>query len=113
MALSDLDLKLDQKIDQFTPFGIGNPGPVFASRKVKVVDARLVGAENNHLKLQIRHNTSDIIHNAIGFGMGHLYSQLSPEKPIDIAYNLMINEWDGEERLELRLKDIKLLEKTQ
>jgi single-stranded-DNA-specific exonuclease len=108
LEFGDLTPEFYQKIASLAPFGIGNPQPVFATRRVKVLDARLVGTDNQHLKLRISHQPSATSHQAIGFGLGHLYSQLYPEKPIDIAYNLMINQWNGKKRLELRLKDIKI-----
>ncbi len=108
VELTDLNRALYQKMGQLAPFGVGNRRPVLATRKVKVADARLVGTENQHLKLEIRHQASGIKYQGIGFGLGHLYSQLSPEEPIEIAYNLIINEWNGKRSLELRLKDIKI-----
>jgi len=40
--------------------------------------------------------------------MGKLYRQLSLEKPIDIAYTSSANYWNGQERLQLKVRDIKI-----
>jgi len=104
----DLNFTLYQQIQRLSPFGEGNPQPVFASRQVKVVEAKTVGNGGRHLKLRIISRHSPVTFDAIAFGMASLYSQLSPEKPIDIAYNFQIDEWNGNRKLQLRLKDIKI-----
>ena len=108
LSLEDLSLTLYDQLATLAPFGEGNPQPVFASRKVNIVDAFLVGNGNQHLKLNIKSQTSNVKFDAIAFNMGGLYNQLSPEKPVDIAYNLAADEWNGQRRLELKLKDIKI-----
>lgn len=106
----DLSFNLYQQIQKLAPLGEGNPQPVFASRQVEVVDAQVVGGDGQHLKLRLTSHVSRLTFDAIAFGMASLYSQLSPEKPIDIAYNLQINEWNGQRRLVLRIKDIRPME---
>ena len=120
IKLSDISFKLYKKIKELAPFGIANREPVFATRKVMVRDARLVGRDQKHLKLII--NGSKRSHspgvgfdspgvgqsvNAIAFNMASLYPQLSPDKPIDIAYTIILNEWNSRRNLELKIKDIK------
>ncbi len=108
VKLADLNLALYQKMAQFEPFGMENPQPVLATRGVNLLEARTVGRESQHLKLQVMDEVSGVSFSAIGFGMGQLYSQLSPEKPFKIAYNLLLDEWNGRQGLQLRLKDIKI-----
>lgn len=88
-----------KKLRDFEPFGFGNPEPVFATRGVTISDARLVGANGKHLKLRI--NAID----AIAFGMGHLLGQLQ-DTPVDIAYTISLDTWNGNRRLQLKIKDI-------
>ena len=108
LDLSDLNFSFYQKISQMAPFGEGNPAPVFATRQVKVSNARLVGNDGKHLKLKVISSKSKVSFNAIAFGLGHLFSRLSPDKPVDIAYNLVLDEWNGEKKLQLKIKDIKI-----
>jgi len=107
LPLKDISLELYQEIRKLEPFGLGNPEPIFVSRNVKVAEARTVGFENKHLKLLLTSHFSPITVEAIGFGMGQLFSQLSPEKPIDIAYSLALDQWNGISKIQLKLKDIK------
>lgn len=107
--LADLNLKLYQNLEQIAPFGEGNPTPVFATRGLKIINARIMGKENQHLKLHLTSHLSRISFEAVGFGMGNLYSKLTIGKPIDIAYNLILNEWNGKKSLQLKIKDIKIV----
>jgi single-stranded-DNA-specific exonuclease len=110
--------KIWKAIQDFEPFGFGNSEPVFVTRGVTVSDARLVGADGKHLKLKIRSNDSrnprlssqdsGNLFDAIAFGMGELYSKLRPDKPVDIAYSIDMNVWNGTRKIQLKIKDLKL-----
>jgi len=106
--LSDVSLKLYKKIRELVPFGIGNREPIFATRGVKVRDARVVGRNGKHLSLKFSIINSQFSIKAIAFNMGDLYPKLSSSKPIDIAYNIILNEWNGRRNLELKIKDIRI-----
>ncbi len=100
--------KLWKAIQQLQPFGVGNPEPVLASRRVTIKDIRLVGATKKHLKLVIVDTVNHIQLDAIGFNMAEFYGVATPTTPIDIAYSLDINEWNGNKKLQLKVKDIQL-----
>lgn len=111
LNLEEVGMELYQQIRKLEPFGQDNPQPVFASCQVKIVDARTVGNGHKHLKLRLSAPLSHVAFDAIGFGLGELFSQLSPEKSVDVAYNLSLNEWNGNQKLELKIKDIKTRDK--
>ena len=95
---------------QFEPFGFGNPEPVFAARGVAVTEARLVGADGKHLKLRLQESTIDNRQStidAIAFNFGRLYGTLQRDIPIDIAYTIDMDTWNGRKRLQLKIKDIR------
>jgi single-stranded-DNA-specific exonuclease len=112
-----IDLKIDldlltpaffQELKKLEPFGEGNPQPVFLSSNVKVIHAQTVGSEKQHLKLRLGSLIdSSFTIEAIGFGLGSSFSQLSPEQKIEIVYNLTVNEWNGHQGLQLKIKDLK------
>ncbi len=103
VALSDLNAELEQQLRQFQPCGYGNPTPVLASRGVKVTASRTVGADARHLKLTL--GDGRVTMDAIAFNLGHWIGKL-PNR-VDVAYMLEINEWGGEKRLQLNVKDIR------
>lgn len=102
IELSDISWSLYKRIQEFQPFGIGNFEPVFATRKVKILRVRQMGRTAKHLKLELEGAIE-----AIAFGKGELYNQLSKSKETDIAYSLLANDWGGQERLQLKVKDFK------
>lgn len=107
VTLDDLGIEFLEMLKKFEPFGEGNRAPVFATRGVMIADAKLVGKTSKHLSLMIKDEKSKKTIRAIGFGLGGFYFQLSPGKPVDIAYNLIEDTWNGQGKLQLKLKDIK------
>lgn len=90
-------------LEQLHPFGEGNPVPVFVSQALEVKAKRLVGADGDHLKLVLYDGRQ--IWDAIAFRMGSWYDRLPAQ--VDLAYALEINEWNGRQRLQLNVKDIR------
>jgi len=101
----DIDFSLVKALEALGPFGEGNPVPVFRSRGVKVQEMKTVGKQNKHLK--IKFFKQDVVLDAIGFSMGSFEKKLTYSKNYDIVYNLESNEWNGFERIQLNLIDIK------
>jgi single-stranded-DNA-specific exonuclease len=94
-----------RELERLGPFGAGNPEPTLVIRKLRIVSARVVG--NNHLKLAVRSNGSGML-DAIGFRLGSLESHgLAPTDTVDFAGALEINSWNGTERAQFRLKDLR------
>lgn len=104
-----ISLKLYQEIRKLAPFGPGNPEPVFLTRALAVRSAQTLGRQEQHLKLLLAPENSPLTLEAIGFGMGTLLSTLSPEKKVDLVYNLILDEWQGEKRVKLKIRDILLV----
>jgi len=106
LHFNQLNQGLIDIIQSFQPTGLGNPTPTFATRKVNVLDARVVGRDNSHLKLKLEEG--GVVFDAIAFGLGEYRLRLSPDKKIDIAYTLEENFFNGYKALQLKIKDIKI-----
>lgn len=92
-------------LKQFSPFGPGNPSPVFMSKNVwDVGDATIVG--NNHLKLSLTQEEGGRIFKAIAFGLGEHYDKVSQGISFDICYTIEENHFNGHVNLQLNIKDI-------
>jgi single-stranded-DNA-specific exonuclease len=102
IPLCSITEELWETLKDFEPYGLGNPEPVFATRRVLVSDARRIGKDQKHLKFRIQSPTID----AIGFNMGDLYPLLNTNKSVDIAYTIDMNEWNGNRTIQLKIKDI-------
>lgn len=104
---SDITPKLIRILKQFEPFGPQNMTPIFLSKNVKDTGyAKKLGAEDEHLKLFLKQNTSEGIP-AIGFGLGNKIDLTTNQKPFQAAYCIDENEWNGKVSVQLRLKSIK------
>jgi single-stranded-DNA-specific exonuclease len=110
LSLGDLDWAVQEKLAQLEPCGYANPQPVLASFGLEVIGHRLVGQDGSHLKLTVRdpHATGlagRVTWDAIAFRQGEWSGQLPPR--VDLAYTLEVNEFNGERRLQLNVRDLR------
>lgn len=91
-------------VREFEPFGIGNPEPTFLTEGFEVLESRTVGSEGKHLKLVLRSQDKSVT-DAIWFS----YQKEKPDKGdiVDIVYNLLENTWQGNKKLQLKVKDFR------
>jgi len=94
----DLTERAAEDLARLGPFGAGHPEPVFALRGA-AARARTVGAAGAHLKLALGRL------DAIGFGMGDRLAACGG--PLDAAFTIGFDEWDGARRLQLKLRDVR------
>ncbi len=99
-----LTKKLYEEIQQLAPFGMGNFEPVFATKGATIIGMRILGKDSKHLKLVLKQDSKNF--EAIAFGMGELASTIKIGDTIDVAYVLDENTWNGETKLQLKVKDI-------
>ncbi len=94
-----------QEIGTLHPFGAGNPEPTFAVKGLQVMQSRTVGEK--HLKMMVRQGQS-LPFDSIGFGMKSLVERGIPERsPVDLAFIPEINHWNGYDRIQLRIRDLR------
>ncbi len=101
LDLDDIDLRMHAALEKLGPHGVANPAPVFAARKVRVEDVRII--KDQHLKMQLRSGkrTQDVI----GFGM-RAQEPLRGQH-IDVLFRVDVNTW-REPRVQLKLKDLEI-----
>lgn len=99
-----LDEALVEDLQMLEPTGNDNPAPLFMTSNAHIADWRLVGRDENHLKLRLSRAGQPPL-DAIGFNLGEWAGKLSER--VDVAYELEINEWNGKRSLQLNLKDIR------
>lgn len=103
VTLTDLTFDLLKKLDLLEPTGYGNPGAVFVARNLRVIAKRTVGADAKHLKLTL--GDGRISFDAIAFRFGESAARL-PER-VDVMFTLENNEYNGQNRLQLNVRDLK------
>lgn len=103
LDLSDINEQLVNEINQLAPFGMGNKKPFFHIKAIPT-DARQIGNLKKHLKLQFREN--EHVLEGIGFGFGNSFDFITPNTNLSIIGELGINEWNGNRKVQLVLKDL-------
>jgi single-stranded-DNA-specific exonuclease len=106
LELEEIQDGLISTLELFAPFGPGNLKPVFVTRGLELADdAYVVG--KNHLRLKVKKN--GIIMDAIGFNLGDFAKPLVMRgTKIDLAYVLELNVWNGNSKIQMRLKDLQM-----
>lgn len=102
LELKQVNWELFNQLERFTPFGFGNPVPLFCTKRVKLLSFYPVGQDNKHLKLKLPGFAG------IAFGQGYLAEKLEPGQIVDIIYSIEQNSWNNNQSLELKIKEIKL-----
>lgn len=101
--ISQISLNLIKTMEKLEPFGIGNPRPIFYS-EAKLIDAKLFGKTNNHLKLFVKDPDKDSFPlELISFSNGDQFSKFSRGQKINIVYSLEIDRWGGGEKVRGKL----------
>ena len=112
LEFKDITPKFFRVLKQFGPFGPGNMKPIFESKNVyDYGSSRLVGKEQEHLKLELIDNSSENVMNGIAFRMYEFNDHLKALNPLDICYTLEENNFNGNVTIQLMIRDIKKVEK--
>lgn len=104
VSLKDVRPELLNHLKYLEPTGYGNSEAIFVARNVNVKRSRTVGADGKHLKLTLE-DEHGMTHDAIGFRLGDLQSQLPTR--VDILFSYETNEYNGQTNFQLNLKDVK------
>ncbi|WP_028783322.1 single-stranded-DNA-specific exonuclease RecJ [Thalassobacillus devorans] len=105
--IADLSLQQIEEIGKLSPFGMGNPKPLFHIDHTPK-EIRQIGSKQNHLKFQFHKSGTQL--DGIAFGMGDLYSDISPYSNLEAVGELGINEWNGRKKLQIMIKDLRIAE---
>ncbi len=112
LCLEEINWQNYDQIQKFAPFGKSNLEPRFLIRKAEVNNLRLVGNNNNHLKMDLmvfdNQSKQGKRFNAIAFNSGKWHNILNKGDLIDIIFELIVNEWNGNRDLEMKIIDLKL-----
>jgi single-stranded-DNA-specific exonuclease len=98
-ALSD---DLERLMRHLEPCGMGNPAPVFGVRGARAVDPRRVGT--NHLRFVLDDGSGMLP--AIGFQVADRVPDDWLARPLDVAFRLERDDWQGRSTLQARVATI-------
>lgn len=97
-------------LQKLSPYGPGNMRPVFVGRRLNIHGMPKIVGEN-HLKFKASQDRTVI--SAIGWKMGIYYEMLISNRPLDMAFVIEENEWNGNKEIQLSIKDIRYSELAQ
>lgn len=100
----DVDDRWFTELTKLEPYGNGNPEPLFRLNGVRVRHHKIVGVD--HLKLRLQEGRLGGL-SCIAFKMAEHAEGLSPGAPIELTAHLFKSEYQGLEKLELRVRDLR------
>ncbi len=109
-AFDEIDLDLYREIDRLHPCGIGNANPVFWASNVTIAEQSKVGKDG--LKLRLQQDTLAGMRDLKAIAWG--WAEYCPlPSPLDVAFKLRENEWNGKVSVELELLGVRITDKTR
>ncbi len=115
-AVIDIDAEIDFKdithkfftdLKRFNPFGPENTKPVFCTHRVyDYGTSKVVGRDQEHIKLELVDNKSNNVMNGIAFGQSSHVRYIKTKRSFDICYTIEENTHKKGE-VQLQIEDIK------
>lgn len=101
VSINKLNIDLAKEIAMFEPFGIKNHKPLLATFGARLSNISSVGG-GKHLK-----GKADGV-DFIAFNKGDMVDILQEGLLVDVAYNLEVNKFNGSQKLQLVIKDLRI-----
>ncbi|WP_162416486.1 single-stranded-DNA-specific exonuclease RecJ [Cyclobacterium roseum] len=105
LILDQINYKFYNILKQMTPFGPGNPEPVFCVNQVHAENVRIL--KEKHLRFEIIQDGQNTRPVCIGFGFAEYYQLLNSKMRFNIAFEIRENTFRNTSSLQLYVKDIK------
>ncbi|MGE0711775.1 MAG: single-stranded-DNA-specific exonuclease RecJ [Planctomycetota bacterium] len=114
VALDEVSRELLAELEQLSPFGAGNPEPVFAAREVFLAgDPRTMGRTGEHVSFMVRQG--DQVFRTVAWKRPELVEELRRHagpgpggpRPFEVAFRPRLNTWNGQTKVELELTAIR------
>ena len=107
----DITPRFQQDLKRFNPFGPDNHKPIFCTHNVyDYGTSKVVGREQEHIKLELVDNKSNNVMNGIAFGQSSQARFIKTKQSFDICYTIEENTHKRGD-IQLQIEDIKPSEK--
>lgn len=106
-SFEDVDNALIRELETMEPFGHGNPEPIFKADSMVVVSVRKMGAESQHVKLELKDRNGKSMQFLAFNAPAHFFAE--PGEHINILFQPSVNEWQGRRTIEGRLINVERL----
>jgi single-stranded-DNA-specific exonuclease len=109
LKLDDITWNLQEDLDRLSPFGMGNPKPLFIFRKVHPMSVRTFGKGNDHVELVFKKSGGAPVSAILFFGADNDWVKiLEKEKgrEIDLIASIEKSMFRGRKELRLRVVEV-------
>lgn len=107
LDFKDINHRFYSELKRFNPFGPGNSKPIFCTQRVyDYGTSKVVGREQEHIKLELVDNKSNNIMNGIAFGQSSQARYIKTKRAFDICYSIEENTHKRGE-VQLQIEDIR------
>ena len=104
LGFDDISDRLIDEIESLTPFGNGNPEPLFMAKNVEVFSSKIVGKNHRSMLLKQSAGKMPKIFNAIHFNA--LTDAPLKDNFDRIAFRLRWNRWNGQKKVQIIVEEI-------
>ena len=102
----DISPKFFNDLKKFNPYGPDNPKPIFCTHNVyDYGTSKVVGRDQEHIKLELVDNKSNNVMNGIAFGQSSHVRFIKTKRSFDICYTIEENTHKRGE-VQLQIEDI-------
>jgi single-stranded-DNA-specific exonuclease len=106
LDFKDINPKFHNDLKKFSPFGPENPKPLFCTKKVfDYGTSRVVGREQEHVKLELVDSKSSTVINGIAFGQSDSARFIKSKRAFDIAFTIEDNIFK-KNQIQLQIEDL-------
>ncbi len=105
LNFNNIGVRFLDSLQLLSPFGVGNPRPVFLTEMAEVV-AQPKTISGKHSKFILKQNGK--MFEALGWGRGDWAELAHRGDLVDLVYSFQFSHYMGEKRLNLSLEDIKI-----
>ena len=106
-VFKDITHKFHHDLKKFNPFGPDNTKPLFCTQHVyDYGTSKVVGREQEHIKLELVDNKSNNVMNGIAFGQSSQARYIKTKRSFDICYTIEENTHKRGE-VQLQIEDIR------
>jgi single-stranded-DNA-specific exonuclease len=100
LAPEEFDIGLACQLRMAGPWGQGFPAPLF-DNVFECIECKSMGNDGTHRRLRLRDPRDGCVHDAVWFGAD---GDLPLNAPLRVAYELVVNDWQGRESLRLLVR---------
>jgi len=106
VQMREVNWSLYEELKKFEPFGRSNFLPNFLIKNIRLNEMSPVGQNGQHCRLIVGEGKKMIY-----FSANSKVGGLKPGDKIDVIFQLGVNQWNGQQELQMKVVDLKKLQK--